>query len=65
MRETTALGASMAAGIAAGVWKDLAELKQVEKPARRVFGPRISAAERDRLYQRWQRAVDMAKGWEH
>ncbi|CAI4219955.1 unnamed protein product [Parascedosporium putredinis] len=44
MRETTALGAAIAAGLATGVWNELEDLG-------------------DRLYAKWQQAVEMSRGW--
>ncbi len=60
--ETTALGAAYLAGLAVGVWsgqEEIAAQWQVD----REFSPRMPAAERDRLYAGWQRAVERAKGW--
>jgi glycerol kinase len=59
--ETTALGAAALAGLAVGFWSadDVAELAGTD----RVFQPHMSAAERDRLYQEWQRALQRALGW--
>jgi glycerol kinase len=42
MRETTALGAAIAAGIAVGVWKDFNELKEINRKDRTIFRPQIS-----------------------
>lgn len=63
MRETTSLGAAIAAGLAAGVWKDLDELKGLNREDRTVFDPRLSKKESIKMYRRWERAVDMSKGW--
>jgi glycerol kinase len=60
--ETTALGAAYLAGLAVGVWSgqdEIAAQWQVD----REFSPGMSAAERDRLYAGWQRAVERARGW--
>lgn len=60
--ETTALGAAYLAGLAVGVWegqKGIAAQWQMD----REFRPQMAAAERDRLYAGWQRAVQRAKGW--
>jgi len=59
--ETTALGAAFLAGLAAGVWKDTAELEQFWK-ADRVFEPRMEAAQREELLSGWKRAVAKARG---
>ncbi len=63
MRETTALGAAIAAGFAIGVWKDLAELKEVNSTGRTYFQPQMSQKQADKMYKRWNKAVEMSKGW--
>ena len=60
--ETTSLGAAFLAGLAVGVWKSLDELRRLWKPER-VFTPRISREERERLYSGWRAAVKRAMGW--
>lgn len=42
MRETTALGAAFAAGLAVGVWKNLMELEIVNEVGKTVFSPKSS-----------------------
>jgi glycerol kinase len=61
--ETTALGAAYLAGIAAGIWRDTADVATHWQEARR-FRPRIDDGERERLIGEWHRAVDRAKRWE-
>ncbi len=56
MAETTALGAAMLAGLAAGVWRSPTELAALNR-AGRVFRPAMRAAERERLVGGWQAAV--------
>ena len=63
MRETTALGAAIVAGFAVKIWKDFDELKQINQEGRTVFDPRISEKEREALYKKWSKAVDMSRGW--
>ena len=63
MRETTALGAAIAAGFAVGVWKEFEELKEVNREDRMIFKPEISQQASDKMYKRWERAVEMSKGW--
>ncbi|KAK4540220.1 hypothetical protein LTR36_009718 [Oleoguttula mirabilis] len=63
MRETTALGAAIAAGFAVGVWKDFDELKEVNTKGQTVFEPKMKAKESKRMLKRWERAVDMCRGW--
>jgi glycerol kinase len=63
MRETTALGAAIAAGFAVGVWKDFDELKGINQSGRTKFEPNISDEESAKMYKRWSKAVEMSKGW--
>jgi glycerol kinase len=60
--ETTALGAAFLAGLATGVWSSTEELTATWQLDRR-FEPRLDQAERDRLVDHWQRAVERARGW--
>jgi glycerol kinase len=56
VQETTALGAAWLAGHKAGVWPDadgFAKLWKLE----RAFAPTLTAAERERKYAGWKRAV--------
>ncbi len=60
--ETTALGAALLAGRGVGFFTgdgDVAEARRVE----RTFAPRIEAAARQRLKDRWQDAVSRSRGW--
>ncbi|KAK4232466.1 FGGY family of carbohydrate kinases, C-terminal domain-containing protein [Podospora fimiseda] len=63
MRETTALGAAIAAGLATGVWKELNDLKEVNQVGRKVFRPQMERKEAKRLFRKWEQAVEMSKGW--
>ncbi len=63
MLETTALGAAIAAGFAIGVWQSFDELKNVNTAGVKTFVPKISAEEKDRRFGRWQKAVEMCRGW--
>ncbi|KAG4434445.1 hypothetical protein IFR05_010085 [Cadophora sp. M221] len=64
MLETTALGAAIAAGFAIGVWSSFEELKNVNTAGTTIFKPKISAKEKDRKFRRWEKAVQMCRGWE-
>jgi glycerol kinase len=55
--ETTALGAAYAAGLAAGVWASLDELRERWAEDKR-WEPQMSADQREAEYARWQRAVE-------
>jgi glycerol kinase len=60
--ETTALGAAYLAGLAVGFWEGRDEI--AEKWALDVrYHSRIDYAKRDKLFKRWHRAVELAKGW--
>jgi glycerol kinase len=63
MRETTALGAAIAAGFAVGVWKDLTELQNVNIEGRTLFKSQITRDEREARFSEWQRAVERSYGW--
>lgn len=63
MRETTALGAAIAAGLATGVWSELEDLQNVNQTGRRVFKPEMDEAQAEKMFKRWERAVEMSKGW--
>jgi glycerol kinase len=60
--ETTALGAAYLAGLAVGVWGNQEEIA-AQWQMDREFSPQMPAAERDRLYAGWQRALARARGW--
>ena len=63
MRETTALGAAIAAGFASGVWQSFDELKEVNTAGQTTFEPKMDAAGSKKMFKRWERAVQMSKGW--
>jgi glycerol kinase len=60
--ETTSLGAAYLAGLAVNFWQSKEELDAKWKMARR-YEPQMAASERDRLYERWLKAVERAKDW--
>ena len=57
--ETTALGAALLAGIAAGLWKDTSDAARAWKEERR-FKPQMAAAQVEEHKQRWKAAVERA-----
>lgn len=63
MRETTALGAAIAAGFAMEVWKNFEELKEVNTAGQTVFEPKMEEAASKKMFKKWERAVTMCKGW--
>jgi glycerol kinase len=63
MRETTALGAAIAAGFAVDVWKSFDELREVNTAGQTTFEPKMEAKASAKMFRRWERAVTMCKGW--
>lgn len=63
MRETTALGAAIAAGFAVDIWKEFDELKEINKEDRTVFESQISQEKSDKMFKKWEQAVQMCRGW--
>jgi len=54
--ETTALGAAYLAGLAVGFWKDMDELKTLNKVGK-SFNPTMNNAKKEKLYKGWKKAV--------
>ncbi len=63
MRETTALGAAIAAGLATGVWKSLDDVKHMNQTGRTVFEPHMERDKAERMFRKWNQAVEMSRGW--
>lgn len=63
MRETTALGAAIAAGLAVGVWETFEDFDKVNTEGRTIFKPQIKKESSTSMFERWQKAVEMSKGW--
>jgi glycerol kinase len=63
MRETTALGAAIAAGLAVGVWASFDDVQHVNTEGSTIFKPLISEKESAARFSRWEKAVEMSKGW--
>ena len=62
MRETTALGAAYAAGLASGYYADTDDLIQ-NWEVDHTWNPQMDPATRDRLYRQWKKAVGRAFDW--
>jgi glycerol kinase len=60
--ETTALGAAYAAGLAAGFWKEVDDLRE-NWVQDREWTPRMDPAERDKEYRFWKKAVTRTFDW--
>jgi len=62
MRETTALGAAYAAGLACGYYKDTNDLIS-NWHVDATWKPKLPEAERARLYKQWKKAVTRSFDW--
>ncbi|KAL1960294.1 hypothetical protein VTO42DRAFT_8254 [Malbranchea cinnamomea] len=63
MRETTALGAAIAAGLASGVWESIEELEKVNSDGLTTFSPSITKEDAESRFSKWEKAVNMCRGW--
>ncbi|ROT35231.1 glycerol kinase [Sodiomyces alkalinus F11] len=63
MRETTAFGAAIAAGLASGLWQSFEDLKETNTKGRTIFKPQISPEEASKRFATWEKAVRMSAGW--
>ena len=62
VRETTALGAAYAAGLAVGFWEGEEDIRA--NWAKDVqWDPQMDAARRDHLYGQWRKAVTRTLDW--
>jgi glycerol kinase len=62
IKETTALGAAYAAGLAVGYYSDVQELRQ-NWAADRTWQPHMEEAQRNEYYRQWKKAVTRSFGW--
>jgi glycerol kinase len=62
VQETTALGAAYLAGLAAGYWSSLDEMRQ-NWQVDRTFEPAWSADQRESGYAEWKKAIERTRGW--
>ena len=60
--ETTALGSAYGAGLAAGVWSGLPEIRSMWSEDAR-WSPTMPSQEKDRLHRRWLQAVERSLDW--
>ena len=63
MVETTAFGAAFLAGLAAGVWNDVSDIKAIRE-SDRIFEAQMDAEKAEKLHKTWLRAVERAAKWE-
>ena len=59
MKQSTALGAAVAAGLAVGMW-DIHVLKNRNSD---TFKPSVTSEDRDARYAKWKRAIPRSIGW--
>jgi len=62
IRETTALGAAYAAGLAVGFYNSLDDLRQ-NWAVDQTWEPHMDDAEREKLFRQWKKAVTRSFGW--
>ncbi|MCD6475274.1 MAG: glycerol kinase GlpK [Anaerolineaceae bacterium] len=62
VKETTALGAAYAAGLAVGYWKDLNQLR-LNWGQDKVWQPEMESEKRNHLYAEWKKAVSRTLNW--
>jgi len=62
IRETTALGAAYAAGLAVGFYSDLDDLRQ-NWAVDQTWEPHMENAHREELYRKWKKAVTRSFDW--
>jgi glycerol kinase len=62
MRETTALGAAYAAGLACGFYKDIEQLAE-SWAVDATWRTQMEPARRDHLYKQWKKAVTRCMDW--
>jgi glycerol kinase len=62
VKETTALGAAYAAGLATGFFRNLEELR-AQWSADRTWKPNMDAQRRERMYGFWKKAVTRSFDW--
>jgi glycerol kinase len=62
MKETTALGAAYAAGLAAGFYRDMEELR-ASWAADKSWGPKMDDARREQICAMWKKAVGRSLDW--
>jgi glycerol kinase len=62
IKETTALGAAYAAGLAVGFCANLEELRE-NWAVDRTWEPHMEPEQRERLYHEWKKAVTRSFDW--
>jgi glycerol kinase len=62
IKETTALGAAYAAGLAVGYYSDLDDLRQ-NWAMDQIWEPHMAEAQRDLYYRQWKKAITRSFAW--
>lgn len=62
IRETTALGAAYAAGLATGFYKNMDDLR-ANWSVDRTWHPQLASAKREEIYRLWKKAVTRSFDW--
>jgi glycerol kinase len=62
VRETTALGAAYAAGLAVGFYKNLEDLR-AQWAVDRTWQPHMDQRQRETMYSSWKKAVTRSFDW--
>jgi glycerol kinase len=62
MRETTALGAAYAAGLATGFYKNMDDLRE-NWSVDRTWHPQLEGSKREEMYRLWKKAVTRSFDW--
>jgi glycerol kinase len=60
--ETTAMGAAFLAGLASGVWKNLADIRTLRQTDT-IFEPGMDCWQTEKLLAGWHRAVERSRDW--
>ena len=63
IKETTALGAALLAGLAVGVWKDLGEVRMQLGSSFVQFMPQMDEKIRETKLEGWHKAVNRSLSW--
>lgn len=61
--ESTAIGGAFLAGLAVGFWKSNEEIKNI-RVIDKIYYPKMDKQESEKLYKKWQRAVERCRSWE-
>lgn len=62
IRETTALGAAYAAGLAVGFWETQEQLNRNWR-AQKTWRPRMPEEQKEAMFANWKKAVERSLGW--